>query len=60
MDEYSRPVIITKRIKFSSSHRLHSPFLTPEKNKEIFGKCNHENGHGHNYIVEVSVKGVVS
>lgn len=33
--------------------------MTPEENLEIFGKCNNLNGHGHNYAVEVSIRGPV-
>eukprot|EP00124_Ichthyophonus_hoferi_P002744 Ihof_evm2s201 gene=Ihof_evmTU2s201 len=44
---------------FSASHRLHSPQLTDEENKRLFGKCNNKNGHGHNYKVEVIVRGEV-
>ena len=48
---------ITKRVQFSASHRLHNPELSDEENREIFGLCNNPNGHGHNYEVEVVVKG---
>jgi 6-pyruvoyltetrahydropterin/6-carboxytetrahydropterin synthase len=41
------------------SHRLHNPDLSDEENKQIFGKCNNPNGHGHNYEVEVSIRGPV-
>lgn len=44
---------------FSAAHRLHSPQLSIEENKSIYGKCNRENGHGHNYEVEVTVTGEV-
>nr|CAG4647527.1 EOG090X0HIM [Megafenestra aurita] len=55
-----RPIAyITRRETFSASHRLHSPFLTDQENQEIFSKCNNLNGHGHNYTVEVTVKGPI-
>lgn len=55
------PIIYLTRIEsFSSAHRLHSPFLTDEENREIFGKCNNPNGHGHNYKIEVTVKGKIN
>lgn len=41
-------------------HRLHSDFLTPEENQDIFGKCNNPNGHGHNYVLYAKVRGPVS
>ena len=50
-------VYLTRREIFSACHRLHSTKLTDEENLEIFSKCNNLNGHGHNYVVEVTVKG---
>jgi 6-pyruvoyltetrahydropterin/6-carboxytetrahydropterin synthase len=43
----------------SASHRLHSDALTAEENQAVYGKCNNPHGHGHNYVVEVLVGGVV-
>ena len=48
---------VTRTYDFSASHRLHSKALSDEENAEIFGKCNWENGHGHNYDVEVTLAG---
>ena len=48
---------VTRRMTFSASHRLHNPALTPEENLRLFGQCNHANGHGHNFDVEVTVAG---
>jgi 6-pyruvoyltetrahydropterin/6-carboxytetrahydropterin synthase len=42
---------------FSASHRLHSAALSAEENGRVFGKCNNPNGHGHNYVLEVTVTG---
>src|SRR5439155_25755793 len=39
------------------SHRLHSQRLTEEENYRVFGKCNNPYGHGHNYVLEVSLSG---
>lgn len=50
---------LTRRYRFAASHRLHSPQLSAEENRELYGKCNHPFGHGHNYEVEVSVRGPV-
>ena len=50
---------LTRRYKFSASHRLHSASLSAEENAKIFGKCNNPNGHGHNYQVYVSVRGSI-
>src|SRR6266436_2975063 len=46
-----------RRYRFSASHRLHSPQLSEEENWRVFGKCNNPHGHGHNYVVEVSMSG---
>jgi 6-pyruvoyltetrahydropterin/6-carboxytetrahydropterin synthase len=48
-----------RRYRFSASHRLHSSHLSEEENSRVFGKCNNPYGHGHNYVVEVSVSGDV-
>jgi len=48
---------LTRTYDFSASHRLHSLHLTDEENREIFGKCNNPNGHGHNYGIEVTIQG---
>ncbi|XP_041752813.1 6-pyruvoyl tetrahydrobiopterin synthase-like [Coregonus clupeaformis] len=50
---------ITLVRSFSTCHRLHSLTLSDEVNQKIFGKCNNPNGHGHNYKVEVTVRGKV-
>ncbi len=48
---------VTRREVFSASHRLFIENLSDEENKRIFGKCSNPNGHGHNYILEVTVAG---
>lgn len=48
---------LTKKLSFSAAHRLYNPSFTFEKNEEIYDKCNNPNGHGHNYILEVTVRG---
>jgi hypothetical protein len=40
---------ITRSETFSAAHRLNSPQLSEEQNKQLYGKCNHPNFHGHNY-----------
>ncbi len=47
---------ITRRYRFCAAHRLHSAHLSPEANWAAFGKCNNPNGHGHNYVVLVSMR----
>lgn len=44
---------------FSAAHRLYSGQLSASENEAIFGKCSSENGHGHNYRVEVTLKGEI-
>ncbi len=48
-----------RRYKFAASHRLHSEKLSAEQNSRVYGKCNNPHGHGHNYVVEISVSGTV-
>jgi 6-pyruvoyltetrahydropterin/6-carboxytetrahydropterin synthase len=52
-------VALGRRYKFSASHRLHNAALSAEENREIYGKCNNPHGHGHNYVLEVSVSGLI-
>jgi 6-pyruvoyltetrahydropterin/6-carboxytetrahydropterin synthase len=52
-------VYLTRKAEFSASHYYHNPEFTPEENQRIFGKCNNPNGHGHNYTLEVTVRGQV-
>ena len=53
----NRMVYLTRRFDFNSAHRLHNPKLDADENREIFGKCNNPSGHGHNYVLEVTVAG---
>lgn len=48
---------LTRRYRFSASHRLHSDQLSAEENKRVYGKCNNPFGHGHDYVLDVSVRG---
>ena len=48
---------LTQQFEFSASHRLHNPRLTDEENQRVFGKCNNPHGHGHNYVLMVTVEG---
>ena len=50
-------VYLTRKIEFSASHFYHNPAFTPEENRRVFGKCNNPHGHGHNYVLEVTVAG---
>ena len=50
---------LTRRYMFSASHRLHSDQMSDQENRATYGKCNNPYGHGHNYMVEVTVSGPV-
>ena len=52
-------VYLTRKAEFSASHYYHSDELSPEENQRLFGKCNNPHGHGHNYTLEITVKGDV-
>ncbi|MEK6755249.1 MAG: 6-carboxytetrahydropterin synthase [Bacteroidota bacterium] len=50
-------VYVTRRATFSSSHILYNPELSDEENFALFDKCANKMGHGHNYVLEVTVAG---
>jgi 6-pyruvoyltetrahydropterin/6-carboxytetrahydropterin synthase len=50
---------LTRRYRFSASHRLHSEQMSDAQNAAVYGKCNNPFGHGHNYVLEVTVIGQV-
>jgi 6-pyruvoyltetrahydropterin/6-carboxytetrahydropterin synthase len=52
-------VHLTRRYMISASHRLHSDEMSEQENSAIYGKCNNPYGHGHNYMIEVTVSGPV-
>ena len=47
---------LTQQFEFSAAHRLHCQSMTDQENKDMFGKCNNPNGHGHNYVFDVTVE----
>ncbi|HSY34890.1 MAG TPA: 6-carboxytetrahydropterin synthase [Acidobacteriaceae bacterium] len=56
----SRVIVhFSRRYHFSAAHRLHVDALSEEENRRTFGKCNNPFGHGHNYVVEVTLSGPV-
>jgi 6-pyruvoyltetrahydropterin/6-carboxytetrahydropterin synthase len=58
MPRASGPVFeLTRRVEFSAAHRLHNPAFSAEENRRIFGVCNNLHGHGHNYVLDVTVRG---
>ena len=52
-------VYLTRRYRFSAAHRLHTEALGPEENARVYGKCNNPHGHGHNYVLEVTIAGPI-
>ena len=48
---------LTRRYRFSASHRLDTPALSAEENRKLYGKCNNPYGHGHDYVLDVTVAG---
>ncbi len=50
---------LSRRYVISASHRLYSEAYNEEKNRAVYGKCSNPHGHGHNYVIEVTVGGQV-
>jgi 6-pyruvoyltetrahydropterin/6-carboxytetrahydropterin synthase len=53
-------IYLSRRITFSSAHRYFQKNFSEEENKKIFGKCYTPFGHGHNYILEMTVGGEIN
>ena len=51
-------VYVCRKEFFNAAHKLYNPKWSKEKNEEIFGPCANENWHGHNFELEVIIKGV--
>lgn len=50
-------MLITRKVEFSASHVCRNPRLSDEENQRVFGMAANPNGHGHNYLLEVSLEG---
>jgi 6-pyruvoyltetrahydropterin/6-carboxytetrahydropterin synthase len=50
----------SRRYRLSASHRLNSDAFNADQNRAVYGKCNNPHGHGHNYVIEVTLGGPVS
>jgi 6-pyruvoyltetrahydropterin/6-carboxytetrahydropterin synthase len=50
-------MVITRKVEFSASHVCRNPRLSEEENQRLFGLAANPHGHGHNYVVEVSLRG---
>jgi 6-pyruvoyltetrahydropterin/6-carboxytetrahydropterin synthase len=55
---HPRMIYLTRSIEFAAAHRLDTCEMSAAENRRVYGKCNNPNGHGHNYVVEVSVAGI--
>lgn len=53
-------MLITRRFKFAAAHRYYDEALGPEENERLFGPCASRYGHGHNYVLDVSVRGPIA
>src|SRR5436190_7637475 len=51
-------MLITRRVEFSASHVCRNPALTDAQNRALYGAAANPNGHGHNYILEVTLEGL--
>jgi 6-pyruvoyltetrahydropterin/6-carboxytetrahydropterin synthase len=55
------PIVeVTHAFRFSAAHRMHNPRFSADDNRRLYGRCNHPNGHGHTYRLEVTVRGPIS
>jgi len=57
--EKPRKIYVTRKIEFNAAHRLFNPDLSDEENRQIYGKCAGEYGHGHNYLLEITLSGII-
>lgn len=55
--KHNNMISLTRVYEFAASHRLHTDALSEEENLRLFGKCCNPNGHGHNYVLEVTISG---
>lgn len=53
--EESNVITLTQQFEFSAAHRLHVASMSDKENRDYFGKCNNANGHGHNYVIDVTI-----
>lgn len=52
-------VYLTRRETFSAAHRLWAEDLSEAENRKLFGPCAYDHGHGHNYVLEVTLRGAI-
>ena len=54
-----RKVYVSRKIEFNAAHRLFNPHWSDNENVGIYGKCSNKYGHGHNYLVDITICGIV-
>ncbi|NTU53427.1 MAG: 6-carboxytetrahydropterin synthase [Chlorobiaceae bacterium] len=57
--EKPRKIYVTRKIEFNAAHRLFNPELSDEENRLFYGKCGGVHGHGHNYLLEITLSGTI-
>ena len=57
--ERPRKVYVSRKIEFNAAHRLFNPEWSDNENAAIYGKCSNKYGHGHNYLLEITLSGIV-
>ncbi len=55
-----RKVYVSRTIEFNAAHRLFNPLWTESENFKTYGKCSNKYGHGHNYLLEITIRGFVN
>ena len=55
-----RKVYVSRTIEFNAAHRLFNPHWSDNENLKIYGKCSNKYGHGHNYLLEITIRGLVN
>ncbi|ACF11695.1 6-pyruvoyl tetrahydropterin synthase and hypothetical protein [Chlorobaculum parvum NCIB 8327] len=58
--EKPRKIYVTRTIEFNAAHRLFNPELSEEENRSLYGKCSGKYGHGHNYLLEITLSGPIN
>lgn len=59
MNQKTEIITVCRKAHFNATHRLHNPYWDDDRNERVFGKCNNENYHGHNYDLIVNVTGPI-
>ena len=54
-----RKVYVSRKIEFNAAHRLFNPHCSDSENVAMYGKCSNKHGHGHNYLLDITLSGIV-